>query len=382
VDCSMLRYSPLARVVALVLFAAAYVAPVPLSAQQLSRLVGADSSTRLSLGGFVDSYVAWDAGRPPALDRQLTTQAARHAEFNVNLAHVELGLVHPRVRGRFAAQFGTSVQANYAGEPRVGTLSGADVSRYVQEATAGVLVHPRVWVDGGVFFSPYGAESWISRDNWTYARSLIADNSPYYEAGVKATWQATRALTAQLHVMNGWQNISETNSDKALGVRLDYTTGERLQLGYALFAGNEQPDSVPGRARVFHEVIARTRVSPRLQLGVTVDRGTQQREGAGADVWHGGALLGRLTVTDRAAIGLRGEWYHDPAQVIVRMSPGEGLRATGGSVNLDVALSDALLWRTEYRHVQTRLAAFASTFRDEHWRRRNHVVVTSLALTL
>jgi hypothetical protein len=40
-----------------------------------------------------------------------------------------------------------------------------------------------------VFFSPVGMESWMSRDNPTYTRSLVADYSPYYSAGVKATWQ-------------------------------------------------------------------------------------------------------------------------------------------------------------------------------------------------
>ncbi|MEI4896533.1 outer membrane beta-barrel protein, partial [Klebsiella pneumoniae] len=81
----------------------------------------------------------------------------------------------------------------------------------------------KLWIDGGVFFAPFGAENWISRDNWTYTRSLIADNSPYYEAGAKITWQATPTLGLQLHLINGWQNISETNSDKAIGARIDWS---------------------------------------------------------------------------------------------------------------------------------------------------------------
>ena len=117
-----------------------------------------DTSFRVTFGGFVDSYVAWDAGRPRTLDRAFTTTAARHAEFNVNLAHLEANVSAPRVRGRFAAQFGTSVQANYAGEPRVGTLSGPDVSRYIQEAYLGYQLRPGLWVDGGVFFAPFGQD--------------------------------------------------------------------------------------------------------------------------------------------------------------------------------------------------------------------------------
>jgi hypothetical protein len=124
-----------------------------------------DTSLSLTVGGFLDTYVAYDAGRPRTLDRAYTTQPARHNEFNVNLAFVELGLSGPRVRGRLALQAGTSVQANYAGEPRLGSVSGPDVGRMLQEAYVGYELRPGLWIDGGVFFSNAGTEGWVSRDN-------------------------------------------------------------------------------------------------------------------------------------------------------------------------------------------------------------------------
>ena len=146
----------------------------------------ADDSVRVTFGGFVDGYYAYDAGRPPQRDRAFaggalfTTQPARHNEFNVNLAFVEAKLDAPRYRGRLAVQFGTSVQSNYSGEPRDGQISGPSVQQYLQEATAGYRIAKTLWVDGGIFFSNMGMESWISRDNPTYTRSLVADYSPYY----------------------------------------------------------------------------------------------------------------------------------------------------------------------------------------------------------
>ena len=95
---------------------AGIVAAVPsiVGAQQAAT----DSAPRLSVGGFVDGYFAWDFGRPPSFDRSFaggttfTTQPARHNEFNVNLAFVELKLDAPHYRGRVALQTGTSVQSN------------------------------------------------------------------------------------------------------------------------------------------------------------------------------------------------------------------------------------------------------------------------------
>jgi hypothetical protein len=342
-----------------------------------------DTTIRINFGAFVDAYFAYDFNHPRNLDRPFTTQAARHDEFNINLAYLEAVLNGPRLRGRFAAQFGTSVQANYAGEPRLGTLSGPDVSRFIQEATIGYAIAPRLWLDGGVFFSPFGSENWISRDNWTYTRSFIADNSPYYEAGVKATWQATPTVSAQLHVINGWQNISETNSDKALGARIDYTPHDGFDFAYDAFVGNEQPDTLPSQLRVWQEGIAQFRVTSRLQLRATYDYGFQRRpNNAGAGSWYGWAAIARYQVASRVAFALRAEGYSDPDQIIVTTGQPLGLRVDGASFNVDVAPAPRLLWRIEVRSLIAADPLF--TYSNETLTRpsrRDTFVVTSVALT-
>lgn len=332
-------------------------------------------------GGFVDTYYAYDFNRPSNLDRAFTTTAARHNEFNVNLAYIDATLTGPRIRGRFAAQFGTSVQANYSTEPRLGTLSGPDVSRFIQEAFAGYQVIPTVWIDAGVFFSPFGSESWISRDNWTYTRSLIADYSPYYEAGVKASWQASPTLSAQLHVINGWQNISETNSDKGLGVRIDYAPMPRVALAYDGFVGNEAPDSVAPQTRAWQEGIATVGLSDRWQVRGTVDYGIQRRLTGGHSVWRGYAAVARYAVSSRFAVAGRAEAYADPDQVIVLTGRTYGLRASGWSLNADVAPQSRLLWRSEVRWLTDRDPIFPARREQSGVARRDPLIVTSLALT-
>ena len=166
------------------------------------------------------------------------------------------------------------MQTNYAAEPSNGAISGPDLSRHIQEAVVGVRVGDRLWVDGGVFFSHIGQEGCISRDNPTYTRSLVADYSPYYSAGVKLTWQPSAALTAQLHLLNGWQNISETNGDKAVGLRFDWAVSPSVTLGYSNFLGNEAPDDQPTRTRFFNEVFGKV-TAGRTDLWLTLDFGRQ-----------------------------------------------------------------------------------------------------------
>ena len=340
----------------------------------------ADSLPRIEMGAFVDVYYAYDFGRPRTIDRQFTTQAARHAEFNVNLAHIEARLTGARARGRIATQFGTAVQANSAAEPRVGGLSGPELSRFIQEAYAGYRLTSDLWIDAGVFFAPFGAESWISSDNWTYTRSLIAENSPYYQSGVRATWSRSALLSLQAHVINGWQNISETNSDKALALRVDFAPSPKLLVAYDAFVGNEQPDSVRGALRVFHEVLSRVRVTDHFEIAATLDRGSQARGAAGAsNTWTGWAVLGRYAFTRIAAIAGRVEKYSDPDQVILLTGQPYGLRAHGASMNLDIAAHPGALWRIEARHLKAADPLFANASAASELARTNWVVATSLS---
>lgn len=339
----------------------------------------ADSS-RVTVSGFVDGYFAWDGGKPRTLDRSYTTQPARHNEFNVNLAFIDATLQAPRLRGRLALQAGTSVQSNYAAEPRVGAISGGDLARTIQEATIGVRVAPRVWVDGGVYFSYIGLEGWISRDNPTYSRSLIADYTPYYLSGAKLTWQATRRLTAQLHVMNGWQNISETNSDKAVGTRVDWQARDNMLFAWGTFVGNEQADSLPSRVRVLNQLLAKWSGGG-WELSAVLDGGRQSRPAGGADWWTGSTLIARRALTATTSANARIEHLYDRGQVLVRSDTPDGFRTSGASLGLDMRPDRRVLWRTEVRGFRSGSAIWprhgnsAGAMRDWY-------VVTSLALTL
>jgi hypothetical protein len=335
-----------------------------------------DTTTRVAFGAFVDGYYAFDFNRPRDLDRAFTTQPARHNEFNVNLAFVEATVTGPRVRGRLALQAGTSVQANYAGEPTTGAVSGPTLSRHLQEAVAGYEVAPGLWVDAGVFFANVGMESWISRDNPTYTRSLVADYSPYYSAGAKATWQATPRLAVRLDAVNGWQNVSETNTAKSVGARLDYTAGGTT-LSYYNYVGGEGA----GRLRVFNGVGVRAAPTRRLQVLGQLDVGRQSRSGAGgASTWYGGVLVARVQATPSTALAARVERFDDPDQVVLVTPQGAPpFQATGASLGLDVAPASRVAWRTEVRGSLARGAVFPD--RSPATRSSSGgVVVTSLAL--
>ena len=341
-----------------------------------------DTNQVRTFGGFVDTYYAWDANQPHNFDRAYTTQPARHAEFNVNLVYIDTKWSGPRYRGRLALQWGTSVQANYAGEPKLGGVSGPNVSQFIQEATVGYQIAPSMWIDGGIFFSHLGYEGWISRDNLAYSRSLVADFSPYYEAGVKLTWAATSKLTATFAVLNGWQDISVYNTPPAGGIRLDYTPTPKLTLSYDNFVGNAAPDSEPARLRIYHDVVAQYNPDDKWQFAAVYSLGTQTRStlSGGTASWWGMTSFAKYHATSTLALVARFEHYEDPSQVIVVTGLPASFDATGGSLGIDVNFKAPVLWRTEVRGLRSTNAVWplheAGTVG-----RNNMFFVTSLALT-
>ena len=330
-------------------------------------------ASKVTWGGFIDSYYAYDFNNPSQHDRSFTTQPARHNEFNLNLAYIEAKLAEENVRGRLAIQAGTSVQSNYAGEPTVGTVSGPLLSRHIQEAYAGYRLAEGLWVDGGIFFSHIGMESFISRDNWTYTRSLVADYSPYYQSGVKFSYQPSQQWGFQFHILNGWQNISENNDSKSIGTQISYSPSSKWSITYNTLIGKEI------EFRHFHDAVLKYTVNDDWQMGLQGDLGFQLRSGSAVGKWYGIALIQRYALTKTVAIAGRAERYFDDRQIIVSTGTANGFQTWGASANLDVQVDPRMVWRTELRGFWSKDSVF--TTRDSI-SARDGVVVTSFSVSI
>ena len=338
-----------------------------------------DTATTVTFSAYVDPYYAFDFDEPRNLDRAFTTQAARHNEFNVNLAFIDAKLTAPRLRGRLALQAGTSVQSNYSGEPAVGSVSGASLARHLQEATAGYQLTPNLWLDGGIFFSHIGMESFISRDNLTYTRSLSAEFTPYYETGAKLTWQTTPRLTALLALVNGWQNISENNKDKAVGVRLDFAATGATTLSYYNFIGKENSSR---NLRIFNGVGLKATLARSFSLQANGDYGMQDKEQGGRSKWYSAGVIAKVQPNSRIGISGRVEEFRDSDQVIIVTGTDDGFSGTTASVGVDVLPlgSSRAMWRNELRGTWASSPVFPRRSGDS-MSRNNYLLVTSFGLT-
>jgi len=332
------------------------------------------------VSGFVDVYYAYDFGRPTLSDRAYTTQAVRHNEANVNLAFATLAVERGRARAKLTLQAGTSVQSNYASEPSAGPTSGPLLARHIQEAYAGIRLAPRLWLDAGISLGSLGWEGWISRDNPTYTRSLVAEFSPYYESGIRVVWEAGPRLLVQGHIMNGWQRISDDNDAKSASVRVDVVVAPGVTVAAASFIGNEQPRESARSTRFFNQIMVKANPRHDVLLQGQVDVGRQLGPGGDA-AWWGAVAIARLSLERRFAVVLRVERFADPDQVVALTGGPAGLEVNGGSVGIDAIPSEGLLWRTELRGFRASERVFPRGAGSAAGR-SNTALVTSFAVTL
>lgn len=349
-------------------------------------LLYAQTEFKPKLEAFLDTYYAYDFNRPQNLERQYTTQPVRHNEANVNLAYISGELTREKTRGKLTLQYGNSVSKNYSTEPALGSTSGQNNSQMLQEAFAGYRLKPNMWIDAGIYLGHIGMESWISKHNYTYSRSLMSDYVPYYQTGLRLTHVIDENNELQWHLMNGWQNISENNQDKALGMQYLHRFQNGLIFTYNNFLGNDKGISgkitpqTKSTLRTYHDFIFDKQLSERFFLKAAFDIGTQEREsGSKTNTWTVWAATLRYKLNEADFLALRLEQYHDKNQANVVTNTANGFVVDGASINYDKHLDENALWRIEYRMFHSKNAIYP---KNSGLAKDNQFIVTSLAFTL
>ena len=321
-------------------------------------LYGQDEANT-TVRGFLDVYYLHSLMEHPLRERSFTTQPLRHDEFNLNLGMIDVSYQSNAIRGRFALQTGTYVQSNLVAEPAL--------LKNVLEASAGTRVSDGIWVDLGIYPSHIGLEGIVSKENWTYSRSMLSDFSPFYEAGLKVSATLSNELTLCGHVVNGWQNITETNGEKAAGTQLIWKPSDAILVNWSTFAGNEQPDSADSRLRVFNDFYAVCTLSTAVSVALVFDIGMQKRGVDDIyDMWHTASFMARCAISDQWALAARAEYFSDKTGIIVPTGTPDNFQTVSASVNLDFAPTPMVTWRVEARVFNSKDAVYPSLNGMQH----------------
>ena len=307
----------------------------------------------LTLSGYIEAYYIFDFNQPQNGNRPAFVYSHnRHNEFNINLAFVKLNYTADRLRANVAFMAGTYSNANLSSEP--------GVLKNIFEANAGInlLKKKQLWLDAGIFASHIGFESAVGKDCWNMTRSILADNSPYYESGIKLTYTSdNEKFSAAGLVLNGWQRIQRVqgNSLPSFGWQITGTPNGKILINSSSFIGTNYSDA-ERRMRYFHNLYAIFSATDKFGITLGFDIGAEQKAKGSKqyNLWYSPVLIARYAPIEKLALAARVEYYSDKNGAIIATGATNGFETLGYSFNVDVIPFANAMIRVEGRLFQSR----------------------------
>jgi hypothetical protein len=320
-----------------------------------SAMAQSDSSSVVSriknieVSGYLEFYGAYDDIENDQHRRpEFLYHYTRTGELALNIGYLKAAWNQGSVRTNIALMAGSYAERNLATEPKN--------LQHIYEANIGVKVSKskNIWLDLGVLPSHIGLESAIGKDNSTLTRSLVAENTPYYETGIRLSYNsASEKLKLVGLLLNGWQRMYKLDGDyfPAFGAQAVWTPSAKFNMNYSFYLGDESPESDFG-ARIFHNFFFNAQPTEKIQISGCFDFGTQpdvESEDWNTQQWYGWLGVFKYALSPKSAIALRAEQYADNNEVIVINPYDDGFKTTSFSLNVDHNFNKHLLLRGEGR---------------------------------
>ena len=349
-----------------------------LSLAAMSSLAQTDTTKNpLTISGYLETYYNYDFGKPENNTRpKFIYSHNRHNEVSLNLGFIKAAYLTSNVRGKLAFMTGSYTNANLANEP--------GVLKNIFEANAGFKLSKtkNLWVDAGIFASHIGFESAIGKDCWNLTRSILADNSPYFESGAKISYTSNNEkwFVSGL-LLNGWQRIQriDGNSTPAFGHQLTFKPSSKVTLNGSSFIGSNKPDTAK-QMRFFHNFYGIFQLSEKIGLTFGFDIGAEQKAKGSSDYnsWYSHVAILKFAASDKISISARGEYYNDSKGVIIATGTPNGFQTLGYSLNLDYQIANNIVWRVEGRTFSSKDEIFSL---DDKPSKTNIFATTALAIS-
>jgi len=322
------------------------------NAQTVINIDTTNKST-LTIEGNIDAYYGYDFNKLQTKDKPYFVSYSRNNEVNLNFAYVSFKYSSERLRATLAPGFGTYMNANYAAE--TGSL------KYIVEAYAGFkpFAKKNIWLDIGILPSPYTYESAFSFNQLVYTRTYGAENTPYYQAGARLSLPLTKKLSANLYLLNGWQQISDVNNSLSFGSNLELNANEHLTLDWDTYIGDESSAAHPDyRTRYFSDLYATWNPSEKISIATCVYGGLQKRLADGKAMensywWQANTAI-KYSFSKHHSLSARVEYFDDKDGVIVQpITPVIGFNSFSESLCYNWKVTDNVLFRVEARYFQS-----------------------------
>ncbi len=322
---------------------------------------------KFSWDAYAGFYYNHDFNQPFNKERPpFTYNHKQTATPALNLFFVKGTYQSNNFRSNLALMAGDYSKYNLAAE--------ANFWQHIYELNAGIKLSKQsnLWLDAGVFASHIGFESAEGLNCWTLTRSMVAENSPYYESGIKlgyisvnGAWQLTALL------VRGWQNVQQPSANAALtpAFQISYTKGKNL-FNYSNFFGRMGLSNYR-TFRQYHNwywMHTTNTLSWILGLDLGVDHYSNHQRS-----WITPVAIMRYQLNSKWLLATRYEYFADTKDAL-----GYGkLQTSGYSLNADYKVNHYLTLRGEWKHFNDQNAIF---LKDVNSSNRNSNLAFALIL--
>jgi hypothetical protein len=133
--------------------------------------------------------------------------------------------------------------------------------------------------------------------------------------------------------------------------------------------------------RYFHNFYGIFQLSEKVGLTVGFDYGVEEKnaETSATNAWLSPVAIAKFTLSAKAAIAVRAEYYDDEHGIIIATNAPGGFKTTGLSANFDYSILPNAVWRLEIRNFTSKDEVF---MKDGEPSKTNTSIATSLAVSL
>jgi hypothetical protein len=333
-------------------------AQAPAAANDDSAVLSFFKSTEVS--GFVDMYYSYNFNTPKKncatigevkIFNCLRNFDVTHNSFSLNLAEIAFEKKPTDMsRGGYRIDLNYGPTANIVAGSDPG---GANVFQNIQQAYLSYLAPTGkgLQIDFGKFVTPAGNEVIETKDNWNYSRSLLFTLAiPYYHMGIRAAYAVNDKVSLTGFLVNGWNNATDNNTGKTLGISASYKPSGALTLVENYLGGPENTDTNAGWRHLSDTVVTYT-VNKETSVAFNYDYGHDSpaacaTQGGDCGVaWQGFAGYLKYQINPAFAVVPRYEWFKDGDG----FTTGTAQTVQEFTLTAEVKHKDGVMMRIEYR---------------------------------
>jgi hypothetical protein len=323
----------------------------------------------IKLGGGIATSYMYDFNNPDSHNVSLRAFDRDSNSFVLDLFQLEVS----RAPGEDGVGFVTKVNfgkiaermaADWDGDGTIGNVAEEQNSVELEEAyiTYNPPGLPDFQVKAGKFVTMMGAEVIEPWRNANVSRSLAFTWAiPLTHTGVMTSYAISEQASVTLGIVNGWDNVVDSNDGKSVHAGVTITPVEQFSLAITGMYGAEQPDNGYSK-RGLADVVATIKPIDDFVITLNYDYGNESGLGIGGnEQWNAFSGILAYDIPELLVVpigfALRGEYFDDSDGTRLQPQLQSGDAGYGQYQNawevtgtFKVVLAKGLMFRTEYRY--------------------------------